>query len=383
MKKLVLFLLALVPTAMWSYNFNYKIVNNEAVITRSPDAKGKVEIPSKIEVNGVKYPVTEIADSAFYDNYNVTDVKLPKSITKIGMLAFFRTMIQEPVYSKTVFAYLPESFEGEYKMPKSITTITGGAFMGCGGLTSVVLPKNLLHIGDLAFWGSAVTHPVYSKTEFVYMPVDFKGSYTVPEGITKIADKAFIDCGELEAVTLPNSVKSIGKMAFLQCSKLISVQLPAEIDEIGDSAFFECKWLYKIDFSSCKIKQIGKGAFFSCTALQKLIFAEGLISIGDNAFSHCYDVDEVKLPESLENVGIFTFEHNKKIAQPIYSSKVFVRMPETATGAYDMPEGIEKIAPMAFRFCQKLTSVKVPSSVKEIGDRAFEYTKIEIIRTKD
>lgn len=365
---------------MWGYNFNYRIENNEAIVTRTPDAKGEVEIPAKIEVKGVKYPVTAIDDSAFYFCYYMTDVKLPKSIERIGDLAFFGTSIQEPVYTKTIFAYLPENFEGEYKMPKSITTITGGAFMGCGGLTSVVLPKDLVHIGDLAFWGSAVNHPVYSQTEFIYMPVDFKGSYTVPEGITRIADKAFIDCRDLEAVTLPNSVRSIGKMAFLQCGKLISVQLPAKLDMIGDSAFFECKWLYKIDFSSCKIKEIGKGAFYSCAALQKAIFAEGLVSIGDNAFNHCYDIDEVKLPESLENVGVFTFEHNKKVTGPIYSSKVFVRMPETATGTYEIPEGIVKIAPMAFRFCQKLTSVKIPSSVQEIGDKAFEYTKIEVSR---
>lgn len=381
MKKLALFLLALVPAAMWGYNFNYRIENNEAIVTRTPDAKGVVEIPSKIEVKGVKYPVTAIDDSAFYFCYYMTDVKLPKSIERIGDLAFFGTSIQEPVYTKTVFAYLPESFEGEYKMPKNITTITGGAFMGCGGLTSVVLPKNLVHIGDLAFWGSSVNHPVYSQTEFVYMPSTFKGSYTVPEGITRIADKAFIDCRELETVILPNSVKSISKMAFLQCGKLISVQLPAELNEIGDSAFFECKWLYKIDFSSCKIKKIGKGAFYSCAALQKVIFAEGLTSIGDGAFAHCYDIDEVKLPASLEEIGILTFDRTKKVTTPIYSTKIFVRMPEDATGTYEIPEGIEKIAPMAFRFCQKLTSVKIPSSVKEIGDKAFEYTKIEVIKT--
>ena len=241
---------------MWGYNFNYRIANNEAIITRSPNAKGKVEIPSKIDVNGVKYPVTEIADSAFYRNYNVTSVELPKTINQIGSMAFFGTAIQEPVYTKRIFAFLPDNFEGEYKIPRSITTIAGGAFMGCGGLTSVVLPKKLEHIGDLAFWGSSVNHPVYSETEFAYMPSDFKGTYAVPEGIKVIAERAFIDCRELEAVVLPNSVKNIGKMAFLQCGKLISVQLPAELDMIGDSAFFECKWLSRIDFSSCKIKKI-------------------------------------------------------------------------------------------------------------------------------
>lgn len=378
MKKILFLVLALVPAALWGYDFNFRISNNEAIVVRSATAKGEIEIPSKVVHNGVKYPVTEIADSAFYFCYEMTAVKLPKSIKRIGCCAFFGTSIKEPVYTKTIFAYLPENFEGEYTIPKNITTITGGAFMGCGGLTSVVMPKKLETIGDFAFWGTSVNHPVYSQNEFVYMPIDFKGAFVIPEGITKIAENAFITCNGLEEVTMPSSLKTIGKKAFFGCSKLMTIHLPAELDQIGDSAFYQCKWLSKIDFSACTIKKIGNGAFYNCVALQKLIFAEGLTSIGNAAFAHCYDIDEIKLPASLEEIGTFVFANDKKIADPVYSTKIFVMMPESATGKYEIPEGIVKIAPMAFRFCQRLTEVKIPSSVKEIGERAFEFTKIEI-----
>jgi len=377
MKKLLLFV-ALLPAAAFGYNFNYKIVNNEAIVTKSPEATGVVEIPAKIEVKGVKYPVTAIADSAFYDCWNMTGVKMPNTIKSIGMMAFSRTNIQEPVYTKEIFAFLPESFEGEYKMPKSITTIAGGAMMGCGGLTSIKLPKKLTRIGNLAFWGTSVNHPVYSPTEFVYMPTEYKGSYAIPEGIERIAENAFLECDQLEEVIMPSSMKKIEKKAFMNCRKLITVVLPPELDEIGDTAFYACQWLSKIDFSTCKIEKIGTAAFFNCVALQKIILVEGLTTIGDYAFDHCYDINEVKLPNSLKEVGISVFDHDKKIMSPIYTDKMFIKMmPETATGVYEIPDGIEIIAPRAFRFCQRLTEVKIPGSVKEIGEKAFEFTRIK------
>jgi len=374
MKRLLLFL-ALLPAVAMAYDFNYKVVDNEAVVTRSDNAKGEVVIPASITVGGVKYPVTAIADSAFYRNYNVTAVKLPKTIKSIGMLAFFGTNIQEPVYTKEIFAFLPEAYEGEYKMPKTITTIADGAFFGCGGLTAVQLPKKLESIGEMAFYATSLTHPVYSATDFVYCPYDYKGSFTIPEGITHIGKYAFVDCEQLEEVIMPASVRNIDSHAFLGCRRLISVVLPPELDQIGDSAFYACQWLSRIDFSKSVIRHIGTSAFYNCVALQTVVLNEGCLSIGDLAFDQCNDLHEVKVPASLESVGINVFEHTK-IEEPIYSTRLFIRMPESATGTYTVPDGIEKIAARAFRFCQKLNTVVLPSSLKEIGREAFNFTML-------
>ena len=381
MKRLLLFF-ALLPTMAMAYNFNYKVVNNEAVVTRSDNAKGEVDIPASITVNGEKYPVTTIADSAFYRNYNVTAVKLPKSIKSIGMLAFFGTAIQEPVYTKEIFAFMPESYEGEYQMPKSITTIAGGAFFGCGGLTEVQLPKKLENIGEMAFFATSLSHPVYTATDFVYCPYNHKGSFTIPDGITHIGKYAFMDCEEVEEVIMPSSVRVIDDYAFLNCRRLITVVLPPELNQIGDSAFFACQWLSRIDFSKSVIRHIGNGAFYNCVALQTLVLNEGCLTIGENAFDQCNDLHEVRLPASLENVGKNVFDHTK-IDVPLYSTKVFVRMPESATGTYTVPDGIEKIAPRAFRFCQKLNTVILPSSLKEIGAEAFNFTNLGATKVPD
>ncbi len=49
------------------------------------------------------------------------------------------------------------------------------------------------------------------------------GSYTIPEGVTEIGNRAFYECTSLIKVTIPNSVTKIGMCAFSGCTSLIKV----------------------------------------------------------------------------------------------------------------------------------------------------------------
>ena len=85
-----------------------------------------------------------------------------------------------------MFVFLPTGYEGHYSIPENISTIIGGAFYGCSGLTSV----------------------------------------TIPNSVTSIGDWAFNHCEGLTSVTIPNSVISIGVAAFDNCSSLQSIIIP-------------------------------------------------------------------------------------------------------------------------------------------------------------
>ena len=82
----------------------------------------------------------------------------------------------------------------------SVTSIGGGAFRGCKGLTSVTIPNSVTSIGSYAFNG----------------------------------------CTGLTSVTIPNSVTSIGYGAFEGCSGLTSVEIPNSVTLIGSEAFYGC-----------------------------------------------------------------------------------------------------------------------------------------------
>ena len=66
-------------------------------------------------------------------------------------------------------------------------------------------------IGDEAFIGKNVTR------------------VTIPAGVTRIGDGAFLDCTALTSVTIPAGVTHIGDRVFEWCDELTRVTLPASL----------------------------------------------------------------------------------------------------------------------------------------------------------
>ena len=68
----------------------YEVKDDHTVAVKvlEPDETGKVEIPEKVEIDGVEYTVTEIAEDAFKGNTDLTEVTIPGTVTTIGAGAF-------------------------------------------------------------------------------------------------------------------------------------------------------------------------------------------------------------------------------------------------------------------------------------------------------
>lgn len=66
------------------------------------------------------------------------------------------------------------------------------------------------------------------------------------KAVTKIGERAFMDCKTLKSVTIPNCVTEIGKLAFGYCSNLINVTIPEGVTEIGEDVFRECTGLESV-----------------------------------------------------------------------------------------------------------------------------------------
>ena len=133
-------------------------------------------------------------------------------------------------------------------------------------------------------------------------PRDFKGTYTVPKGVTSIKDFAFNDCRELEEVILPDSIKEIGEGAFYMCLSLRSIIIPKHVQEIKESTFHSCTSLRKITIPS-NVFTIGAAAFYHCTNLTTVIIKRGVDSIQHDAFSGCSSLQHITFPDGITAIG--------------------------------------------------------------------------------
>lgn len=202
-------------------------------------------------------------------------------------------------------------------MPDGVERIAGKAFAGCSSLTSVVIPNSVLEIGFGNNWSDSLV---------------------------------FSGCVGLTSISIPNSVRRIGNSAFLKCSNLKFVEMSDEVEEIGRSVFDKCKQLLNPVFSKhifIKLPETHEGSY-------EIPF--GIEKIEDGAFSNCESLTSVEIPNSVVEIGYSAFENCTSLA------------------TIEIPNSVRVIEYGAFNNCSSLTSINIPNGLKEIGT-IFEKCK--------
>jgi hypothetical protein len=279
--------------------FTYTITNGTVTITGYTGSGGDVIIPSTL--NGL--PVTSIGDSAFWGQA-LTSVTIPNSVTFIGDWAFGLCLSLTNV-----------------TIPNSVTSIGHQAFLFCGRLTSVSLGSGVTSIGYEPFGDctnlTSITidalNPAYSSVEGVlfnktqttlvqYLPGLAAASYTIPNGVTSVEDRAFEFCQSLTNITIPSSVIFIGNGAFSDCGSLRSITIPDGVTMIGDGTFEGCTSLTNLTIPN-RVTSIGDYAFDYCTSLTSVTIGSGVTSIGDWAFLDCTSLTALHFAGNAPSLG--------------------------------------------------------------------------------
>jgi hypothetical protein len=182
-------------------------------------------------------------------------------------------------------------------LPATLTTIGGGAFVGCGNLTSIIVnPGNPAYTAN----GSMLLNK-NGDTLIAYPSAS--GTVTLVSTVTIIGDDAFSGCYGLQTVNAPEA-KTIGDDAFSGCFQLDTLSLP-KAQTIGGWAFYGCSMLETLSLPEAQT--IGYGAFSGCSALQTLSLPAAQ-TIGIYAFSHCSSLQELSLPEA-KTIGSWAFSY--------------------------------------------------------------------------
>lgn len=267
---------------------------------------------------------------------------------------------------------------GEVTIPDTIadlpvTTISAGAFLYAGSMTSLTFPNSVTNINlpglfqncsNLLAFIVPPANPSYasvdgvlfnhSQTTLLRYPGAKAGHYLIPGSVTNIEDYAFQNCREVAEVIIPDGVTRIGTYAFVRCASLTNAAIPSSVTSLGSFAFNGCPRLGKVTIPG-SIQYVRDGAFGSCTNLTSLAIGNGVISFWPGAFADCTSLASVTLPDSLLSIG----------------SYAFLRC--TSLTNVTIPGSVTTIGPNAFSVCSNLTSVTIAHGVKNIGDNAYDY----------
>lgn len=148
------------------------------------------------------------------------------------------------------------------------------------------------------------------------------GNVVIPDGVTAIADYAFLNNGDITSLTVPGSVRSIGRSAFEGCYSLTSVTLADGLTSIGKSAFSRCWKLTDLRlpsggvtigdfaFSGSAITsltisgstQLGEAVFNDCEELRSVVFESGITTIPYDTFNNCWSITALELPATVTTI---------------------------------------------------------------------------------
>ena len=384
--------------------YRYDIIDGGVVITKYLGSDcDTLEIPAEIDglpVVGVAYlgyvnvNTLIIPDSVKYlsedwlcDTYGIESLTLGSGITAFDVNMIPYTLkditvsgdnkvfcsVDGVMYSKDmtkVVAYPPQKGD-TYYVPESVSDIS--IFMGSEKFNSlyahinVVIPdgsENFITVDGVTYSGD--------MTKILWVDPEKTGSYTMPDSVTAIDEKAF-EGSALESISISPNVTEIVYATFADCASLVSVEMPASVKSIGDMSFASCDSLESIDLSA--VERFGDRSFADCTSLNGIQLSDKLYEADSGVFWGCTALEAITIPASLTTVPASMFSDCTSLKQVNISEGVVTisRSAFAYSGIEEFiaPASLCEIFPDAFYGCMSLKKAVIDCNVRVIPDNCF------------
>lgn len=236
-----------------------------------------------------------------------------------GELLRYMGRKREAVIPESVYSVRPGIFNRSgverVVLPKTVSGIGISMFDGCASLKEVVLPMGIRHISMLAFRGCAIEEiDIPDTVEFIGGDA-FAGCpikrVSVPEGCVLGQDSDAFPAGC--AVTTRPVDRSPKPSDFeIRGDLLLSYRGLSPVAVLPEGVVRVGRqafayWNGLKKVDLSHVREIGERAFWGCGGLSEVTFGEGLIRIGDDSFEGCGSLKRVHIPSTVEEIGARAF----------------------------------------------------------------------------
>ena len=345
--------------------------------------------------------VTAIGSYSFNGCIGLTNVTIPMSVKSIGQYALNSTAVVnlnaiEPIANDNIsdiaVYIVPESALEAYKNAwssianrivgngKAIWEVTCEARDNFPNLTEQIGEGNEQKIVRLRINGTINSYDMMvMRNKMINLrELDLtnarivSNSYSVEE-ISASQNNVFSNfmAGKpLTNILLPESIEKIGENAFNGCAHIASITIPANATSIGNKAFYDCSVLKSVVIpEGSKLKEIGQYSFSFpgstgiVTSLKNLDLSNAnQLETIGKYAFYNSGITNIKLPESLKTIGENAFA----------SCKALTEFTTTAS-----------IGNYAFNSCTALSSVTIKGG-SFIDDYSFSYcSKLKTVTIED
>ena len=298
----------------------WKLTKNEDdTYTLTISGEGEVYCdPDNLAVNNTWKSVAE----------KISVIKVEEGITALGG--------NLTRYTNAATVYLPASLETLTVQDDGLATL-GNNYYKAGkvptGIGKVVIAegnKNYKMVDGVLF--------NMDETVLIKYTNEAAEDYVVPDGVIEVSSKAFARSGHIRSLKLNEGLVKIGADCFDKSQYIEELIIPASVETIGSSSFAAMPSLKSITFKNPNL--------------------DGYSTIGSDR-DHLMKTLTVNLPEGV-----------KRIPDKFFSSL-------TPLEEIVLPDSVEEIGTGAFRYCENLKKITIGKSIKKINGNTFYGVPLE------
>ncbi len=338
--------------------------NEYVIITRADTDGSVIDIPETLTVQGYAdpLPVKKIGQQSSSDYFNVYSsskiliLNIPVSVEEIYTNSWLDVAVINVDEANTDYC----SVDGvlytkdmehlvrfpaykvceEYDIPNGVKYIDEDAFQGVKYLEVLNVPSSVIDgIETRHFWAAFSIREININSNSVY--TSYNGIVYSADGETLLMCPA----GKTGVITIKNGTINIGECSFGYCKFVTEIVIPDSVTSIQSLAFTNCESLKTLTLG----KDVEIDNNFNFGGLNAL---ETVNVHKDNAYLW------------VDSNG-FVYSKDKTI---LYFC------PRSYEGKVTIASTVKRIEDYAFDSCSKITEIVVPTSVEEIGIRAFQYS---------